>query len=1642
MTDMFTEGSPTSDSFSFAPSHVSQSSVSSVQTLSAPSPPSDPDPSTPTAFSATSPPDITFHSPEASSSLPGLKPRKMSTPSLPSSSVSVATSPSSSVSPRPLPSVDRSSSVPQAAPPVRPPRARPPPVSKSQSSPSVQSLSSLSNPSSTPRTITTSTQPNSFDSLTASKSGTHLSPGVNPVIRPLPPISAADSRSRSGSKSSRSPSHSPAASPHPQDTSLSPVSTPTSSPTKKTSASSSSSITTTRGRSKSTVNPGGAVAATTARLATSGATANTGNGRMTDPKRSISKVGKQDEDKKKDEQDRNVKDSRDEEKQKSRDRASSSATLKSARPSSSKAVAGVNSGRNASASATTSDKSAYMPSSSTLESSATIQTPRSPPSARTALPDASSQSVNQSFKSSSSTTPALLPSTPIPSTTSPSGTHSNSPPRSHPRSHGHAHVNGPPSPGMGVSIKQLLSKPAPPGYTSAGSASESEGYASRGSKSFYDKDRERKLMREDVMVGTSQKTNLSGIEKDKERRREWEAERRLLREKSIERTRAGARDRSDSGAVTSGDEGPSTRERIFGGLMRSASLTKLREQYDKDDKGKEKEKRPRNVLRRKASGTLVNSAGGRSGRSSPPKEDQTSLPHQRQNRTYAAYAPPMLPLSPTAPKSPHSPPAPQMMQSTSGTLTLRPPSGTRGSSPSGPRARSSERSKDKSHSLGDVKGDSSEAMTPAKEIMVRYKQQQAAETAIREKMERKEREAEERNKEELKKSDAAEMRHDNLRVTQASTGTQGSTHVTTQLNIHNFQSVDTLPSESDFKHAKTEDEESAAMPYYTVYGSTSERVVAMGKPEDSSYGHSRKRSLSQPTSRPPASPVAPNTPPLRQSPVKSPVPDFAWDSKEGLDLSLSFGNESTGSGIHGGMGLDSPPEGGVKLNEVWERKVNITSKQDVKEEDKSAKPTRTTSFGGFGPKTLTRKMSAKWGRKGGLDSFGSVTRDSIDTGTVESVPVYAGAYGGIAEIQEAPSRPSLQERRASIGLGDDKSHGVRSLRLSIDKRAENPDTASGSVQTDSPEPLQKMHNPINPPTSALPTPPLSALYPSASPQLSPAMSSTQAAPTSKSKLWKLMKRISTGGLRDRYHYPPDSASSSSPSPASPFCQSPGETPPPVPAIPRDLAAYRANSGPARSSLSTIATASVSPVASGRQSRASSAHTNTSASSSKNPAPGTPGGIRMPPPLPPLSSLPRPGTGGTRSSSPISSSDKGSSKFFNKPQSRRSSSSSYGEELAPPPLPTSNTNSSSGSLGTSGSGGSKSAVLQQHIIPPSELYKLQLSLENENASSFSMGQSSSSTAHTPKSSMGGKSKRGDDYMIVRSPAEERPSFSLPVPRARNRDRERDIEDSGIRRPPPSEDGRPPSPIIPTFSTEGAINTWNKPKGKGERGRSQVSLMSTSVDAFSSGRRSMSIPGAQIPSSPTSPPPLPFRSSHRPSTANSNPPSAGSSRLTSPTRFTRMSPERAQSNEDIFSTISKVPPSPSHLTRKSIGVIPPSPSRPDFSAEFGQSSTRTPSTPLSRVTSPSSSTPRSASTSAAPWDSSSIAHSLDTSSILSSSSTPSKKGWGFHKGWKPSLNDKEKAAKWDDLLQRSEKAGGTLHLHSGSGLLSDHYPSNDD
>ncbi|KII87070.1 hypothetical protein PLICRDRAFT_55107 [Plicaturopsis crispa FD-325 SS-3] len=143
------------------------------------------------------------------------------------------------------------------------------------------------------------------------------------------------------------------------------------------------------------------------------------------------------------------------------------------------------------------------------------------------------------------------------------------------------------------------------------------------------------------------------------------------------------------------------------------------------------------------------------------------------------------------------------------------------------------------------------------------------------------------------------------------------------------------------------------------------------------------------------------------------------------------------------------------------------------------------------------------------------------------------------------------------------------------------------------------------------------------------------------KLWKLMKRISTGGMRERYQ------SSTS-----------HDAPPPVPALPKGI----------------IARDPESPGMISRfiQSRPSMTSTSVSVQPKAKlvSGPASAGGNR-------------PSTT-TRSSSP-GSSDVASSRFFHRSHSTRSSSSSYGEELIPP-MPS-------------------NAHLAQHILSPTELHRL-------------------------------------------------------------------------------------------------------------------------------------------------------------------------------------------------------------------------------------------------------------------------------------------------------------------------------------------------
>ena len=69
---------------------------------------------------------------------------------------------------------------------------------------------------------------------------------------------------------------------------------------------------------------------------------------------------------------------------------------------------------------------------------------------------------------------------------------------------------------------------------------------------------------------------------------------------------------------------------------------------------------------------------------------------------------------------------------------------------------------------------------------------------------------------------------------------------------------------------------------------------------------------------------------------------------------------------------------------------------------------------------------------------------------------------------------------------------------------------------------------------------------------------------------------------------------------------------------------------------------------------------------------------------------------------------------------------------------------------------------------------------------------------------------------------------------------------------------------------------------------------------------------------------------------------------------------------------------------------------------------------------------------------MSHSSGRSTIQSASLSHSRSPLRFREIESPRsrLTEQEKAAKWDDLLERSDRAGGTLHLGE-TGLMSDNY-----
>lgn len=571
-------------------------------------------------------------------------------------------------------------------------------------------------------------------------------------------------------------------------------------------------------------------------------------------------------------------------------------------------------------------------------------------------------------------------------------------------------------------------------------------------------------------------------------------------------------------------------------------------------------------------------------------------------------------------------------------------------------------------------------LTPAGAVAMAYKQQQ---------LEERRRQQEEQEK--LKKEK-------DVSTPLSSSSGSSTDHATPKVSSTPEASTSRLPD-----HIVSSPPSPPSTPYYTVFGSTSGKVVAVGGPEDS------------------------------------------W-SEYSLGTQLANG---LGSGI--GHRTSSVSVGKLRTSKSLSR-------------------------------SLSRKLSGRW-RKGSM----GVPDDDMEWEKIELPSVDRERE---LESQSGRGRPNLQERRGHrrpVLDGPKTEEITKSLRVSVGTHA----------------------RPVDEPTTPASKTPRASTSMATDSTFDPVFNAVPGSQETKSepgsgggkKLWKLIKRISTGGLRDKFTDSP--------------LGSPSDSPPPVPALPKDYVPMNYGpksmdghgSVPQAGALSRFMQTRTS-ISGGRPSQ-----------SSKGPA------IHPPHPVPAISSNSPRGhrrSVATRSSSP-GSSDVASSKFFQRTQSQRSSSSSYGDEL-PPPVP--------------------DTVVGQHIIPPGELYKLTNNIHAEGDDSRLRHRKSF-----------GKIVQPAIRRSTSSPESWIPSPEEPLPT------------------PPRTAWKPPqdsvraSPTIPEFSTSAPINAFmgRKPSASAESTPSDVgadlkttpSRPSRSLHRTSPSTSRISSPIRKLPSVPrfSSPPPVP-------------------------------------------------------------------------------------------------------------------------------------------------------------------------------------------
>ncbi|EDR02824.1 uncharacterized protein LACBIDRAFT_295385 [Laccaria bicolor S238N-H82] len=471
------------------------------------------------------------------------------------------------------------------------------------------------------------------------------------------------------------------------------------------------------------------------------------------------------------------------------------------------------------------------------------------------------------------------------------------------------------------------------------------------------------------------------------------------------------------------------------------------------------------------------------------------------------------------------------------------------------------------------------------------------------------------------------------------------------------------------------------------------------------------------------------------------------------------------------------------------------------------------------------------------------------------------------------------------------------------------------------------------------------------------------------KLWRLMKRISTGGLRDKYR-----AEQQEPPPLPlPLPGSAFTSPSPLvleAGKKRALARWLPSASSSRSSsVGGDSTRSRVPTASALKTSGSPSHQQQAQAQAQ-------------------------GSGTTRSSSPVSSSDKSV-------QYPHSSTSSFGvvdvqPEQPVPPVPslvnTLRKNSRKQQQQQSVNGVGK------YIVHPSQLYKDIPPTPPPSAKGQSNHLSFRQLARP-------RTADSEDWMIVQSPSVELPSLPFP-PRRGTTTLVVSSPNKVVSSAPAQRDSSAPalarddtertsgnggggreSPLLPEFSISGAINTF-RPRKSGDRVAlkppplfvPQAGSSTSPGRSPSSPMRSASSPTPRSPTSPKSP-------SHH--TRKSESHSNAQRRSEGGLSILTIRPGRRRSSSYDLSTTEPFKSEGSKADR--MGSLNPSPATATTSPISSKKS------PASKTKSP---TTRASTTSRPP-----------------SLYTPSR----HH-----TLTEQEKAQRWDDLLEKSARAGGTLHL----------------